>query len=287
MSHVLLATCSALPTGEPGHEALDAAFAVRGVEARWADWTDPAVDWPAASLVAVRSTWDYVVQYAAFLAWARSLDQSRLLNGVDVFDWNHDKSYLAAGLDDAPTVPTRLASTPEEFAAAIDEFGTTVVKPRVSAGGAGVIVVTDPSDDRLGKPVQSHPSYPYVDGPWIAQPLVESIRTRGETSVFVLGGVAISQAEKMPASGEIRVHEEFGGSTRPVPLSDEAAAVAVKAAGAAGRLVGRPLDYARVDLVEWDGALHVSELELIEPGLYLDVVPDNAEAFADLVAARL
>ena len=34
-----------------------------------------------------------------------------------------------------------------------------------------------------------------------------------------------------------------------------------------------------------DGTLAVSELELIEPGLYLDVLPGNAEPFADLVAA--
>ena len=36
-----------------------------------------------------------------------------------------------------------------------------------------------------------------------------------------------------------------------------------------------------------DGTLAVSELELIEPGLYLDVVPDNADAFADLVVGLL
>jgi hypothetical protein len=39
--------------------------------------------------------------------------------------------------------------------------------------------------------------------------------------------------------------------------------------------------------VMWDGHLHVSELELIEPGLYLDVLPANAEPFADLVVSRL
>ena len=31
----------------------------------------------------------------------------------------------------------------------------------------------------------------------------------------------------------------------------------------------------------------VSELELIEPGLYLDVAPDIAGPFADVVADRL
>ena len=36
-----------------------------------------------------------------------------------------------------------------------------------------------------------------------------------------------------------------------------------------------------------DGRLAVGELELIEPGLYLDVLPANAEPFADLVVRRI
>ena len=36
-----------------------------------------------------------------------------------------------------------------------------------------------------------------------------------------------------------------------------------------------------------DGTLAVSELEVTEPGLYLEEIPSNAEAFVDLVAARL
>jgi len=38
---------------------LPEAFAARGVDARWVCWDDPDVDWAAADLVAVRSTWDY------------------------------------------------------------------------------------------------------------------------------------------------------------------------------------------------------------------------------------
>ena len=46
-----------------------------------------------------------------------------------------------------------------------------------------------------------------------------------------------------------------------------------------GRLGGR-LDYARVDLMrDADGGLAVSEVEVTEPGLYLDLLPGNAAAF--------
>ena len=91
---VLIATFDGLPDGEPGFEALDAALKARDIDFAWAIWDDPSVDWAAADLVAVRSTWDYALRPAEFLAWTRSLDQSRLLNGADVFEWNHDKAYL-------------------------------------------------------------------------------------------------------------------------------------------------------------------------------------------------
>ncbi len=83
------------------------------------------------------------------------------------------------------------------------------------------------------------------------------------------------------------MHEEYGGTSRAVALDPEAVALAHAAVAAAEEILGRRLDYARVDLMELDGGLVVSELELIEPGLYLDVVPGVAEAFADLVVGRL
>lgn len=288
MTTVLLATSSGWPDGEPGAPALDAALAARGVDARWVRWDDPEADWAAADLVAVRSTWDYIERHEEFLAWARRVDAvTRLLNGAEVFAWNVDKVYLA-GLGDLPVVPTRPAATVDELAAGVVEFGSTVVKPRVGAGGAGVLVVEDAADPRLGTEVDDHPGLPNGRGPWIVQPLVESVRTEGETSVFVLDGRAVSQVDKLPSGGEIRVHEHFGGASRPVPLRAEAGALALRGIAAAERVLGVSLDYGRVDMMRLaGGALAVSELELTEPGLYLDVLPGNAEPFADLVVARL
>lgn len=289
MPLVLLVTSSNWPEGEPGAPALDAALAARGLESRWVAWDDPAVDWSAADLVAVRSTWDYIERHEEFVAWARRVDGgTRLLNGAEVFAWNVDKAYLTGLGDGLAVVPTRTAATVPELADGVREFGTAVVKPRVGAGGAGVLVVDDPADPRLGTEVQDHPELPPGRGPWVVQPLVESVRTEGETSVFVLAGRAVSQVDKLPSGREIRVHEHFGGASRPVPLRPEAADLALAATAAAQRVVGRSLDYGRVDMMRLaDGTLAVSELEVTEPGLYLDVLPANAEPFADLVAARL
>ena len=271
---VLLATCRHFPDGEPGHAVLDEALAARGLEGRWAQWDDETVDWAAADVVAVRATWDYDSRVGEFLGWASGIGPS-LLNGVEVFRWNTDKRYLldlhAAAL---PVVPTAVADTVLEVRAAARAVGLAVVKPRVGAGGRGLSVVEDPATWEPG---------PDSVGPWIVQPLVESIHHDGESSVFVIGGHPISQIDKLPSTTDIRVHEEFGGSSHPVTLDPQAARLAAEAVAVATELLAAELVYARVDLMRHQGRLVVSEIEVTEPGLYLDVRPQNAEPFADAV----
>ncbi|MBA3783097.1 MAG: hypothetical protein H0X12_14760 [Nocardioides sp.] len=275
MNSVLLATSRDWPAGEPGHETLDKALIARGIDARWAVWDDASVDWVGADLVAVRSTWDYMTRSEEFLAWVHAVEAATpVLNGADVFQWNLDKGYLAR-LGDVPIVPTRLVTSADQIEAAVAEFGEVVVKPRVGAGGIGVTVVR--RGDAIALP----------DVPVLAQPLVTTIHTDGETSVFVMDGEAVSMVNKVPEEGEIRVHEQFGGRTTEVAMSGPESVLAIEALRAAASFTGRPLDYGRVDLLKYDGNWCVSELEVTEPGLYLDVLPANAEVFADLVAARL
>ena len=118
-----------------------------------------------------------------------------------------------------------------------------------------------------------------VRGPWIIQPVVESVRTVGESSVYVLGGVAVAQVDKVPAAGEVRVHELYGGRSVPVPLDPVRAGVAAEAVGAVERRTGAELAYARVDLMAWQDDWVVSELELIEPFLYLSYSEGAVERY--------
>jgi glutathione synthase/RimK-type ligase-like ATP-grasp enzyme len=283
MADVLLATCADLPDGEPGGQLLLDALAERGVAARFAAWDDPEVDWEAARLVMVRSTWDYDGRRDEFLAWCRKVGD-RLVNSVEAIAWNTDKAYLVdLGQTSLPVVPTVAVDEENEIAPAVAAFAPAVVKPRVGAGGRGVVVF----DGEPGGPEGLDESHIHR-GPWVVQPLISSIRTEGETSVFIFGGDVVSQVVKLPAGEEIRVHEEFGGASRPVPVTSEAAQVACEAVAVAEGLLGVPLPYARADLMRLDdGTLALSELEITEPGLYLDVVPANAGSFADLVVDLL
>ncbi len=275
MPQILLVTSRDLPQGEPGGELITAAIAARGIDSSWVAWDDPGVDWSAAGVVAVRSTWDYHRRTAEFLAWAREVEsQTLLLNGSDVFAWNSDKRYLVDL--ELPHVPTAPLDHADGLAALIERWGPVVVKPRVGASGIGVVVASGPDDAaRL------------TGGPWVVQPLVETVRTVGETSVFVFGGRASSQVDKRPGGDEVRVHEEYGGSSVAVPLDPERAALAERAVAWVGERFGRAPAYARIDVMRWQDAWVVSELELIEPGLYLDVDPAPAAPFADLVVGAV
>lgn len=280
MTDVLLATFDAMPDGEPGHEALDAELARRGIDARWARWNDATVDWSATRVVAVRATWDYEWRLAEFLAWADAVEAAgtTLLNGAAVFRWNTDKRYLVELAErGVPVVPSVLVDGPDDVRAVVARFGSAVVKPRVAAGGRGLVVVDDAESW----------DPPAPGGPWLGQPVVETVRTEGETSVFVLDGRAVSQVRKVAAAGEVRVHEQYGGRSTLADLDPDAAAIAVSTVRAVEELLGSRLDYGRVDLMRYDGRLVVSEVEITEPGLYLDVIPGNAVPFADAVQARL
>jgi hypothetical protein len=73
-----------------------------------------------------------------------------------------------------------------------------------------------------------------------------------------------------------------------VALTDEAAALAERAVTTAEEVVGARLPYGRVDMMRMpDGRLVVSEVEVAEPGLYLEELPENAAAFARAVVPLL
>lgn len=265
---MLLATCAALPGGEPGGENLISAFDALGLESEWVRWDDPSIDW-SSGLTCVRATWDYTSRLQEFLAWARRV--SRMLNSADAFEWNTDKSYLlelaASGV---PIVPTIIATSTDQITTMVESSGRSVVmKPATGVGGIGLQVISPGA------------GMPSASGRWVVQPIIESVRTEGELSAFVIGGEVVSAVLKRPAGNELRVHEEYGGHTVITDVTPELAELAKAAVESASHLTNTTLHYARVDALRLkDGTLALGELEITEPGLYLDVLPQNAQAFA-------
>lgn len=272
MPDVHLVSADGLPRIDDDLETPELARTLQelGCDARIVAWTDTSVDWRAAPVTVVRSTWDYTGQRDRFCAWADATAmQTSLWNPAEVLRWNSHKGYLRDLVDaGVAVVPTRhlLAGTSDDpvAVAAAQGWDTALVKPAVSAGAKDTWVL-QPGDDASARDARALAAGADV----LVQPFLPQIATDGEWTVLVIDGEPLLARRKLPKPGDFRVQEHLGGSTAAVPLDDELASVGRAIVDAAMRLTGADLLYARVDLVRIDGALRLMELELVEPFFYL------------------
>ena len=280
-AEVALVTCADERYQEPEvHVAADALRAA-GVSTDVVSW-DEDRDWGVYGLVVVRTPWDYFDRVNDFLDWAARVErESVLVNPADVLRWNSHKGYLAEfTAKSVPTVPTRLVPGPStDVADQIREvpWEEIVVKPAIDGGArhAWRGLRDDPSLSRVAERLTEH-------GDVVVQPFVPAI-VDGERSLVFLGGRFSHAVRKVPKAGDYRSQRHLGGrEVDHQPDSAELQVALAAMAAAPGRLT-----YARVDLVDWEGAPVLIELEVIEPDLFLRDVPERVDRFVEVVRDEL
>lgn len=285
---VALATCADLPRLAPADRQLPAALAARGIAAEPVVWNDPAIEWEDYDAVLLRSTWDYHRDRDAFLAWAETTAaRASLWNPPALVGWSTEKAYLRelaeAGVATIPTAwPHRGEAARLEAIRAARGWAEVVVKPTVALGADRLLRVGVATAE--AGPGQAHLEALLAGGDAMVQPFLDSVVSRGETSLVFFDGELSHALRKRPKRGDFRVQPRWGGSVVAVAPEDAELRLARTALACLG---DAPL-YARVDLVAGsDGEPLLIELELVEPNLYLDAAPGAAERFATAIAARL
>lgn len=289
MPDVLLATCNALPEGDEDGALLLQRLAEIGVRARWVPWTHESTDW-ADTPVVLRSTWDYTLDRARFLAWLDRLEHVH--NPARIVLWNSDKIYLhdldVAGV---PITPTTVAVPGE--AIVIPESREFVVKPSVGAGsrGAGRFTASR-TDDARAHATMLHRAGRTV----LVQPYLDGVDDHGETALIYFDGTfshAICKGAMLAAEVAHPLEESSGlyleeNISAREPSDAERAVGTAALAVVTARFGAAPL-YARVDLLPSAAGPVVVELELTEPSLFLQygIGSDPARAFAIAIAERL
>lgn len=265
---------------QPAFARKAAALTAAGLIVEQRVWTDPG-DLSGFDLILPLFAWGYQRDVAAWYALLGRLEADRLpvANPVPVLRWNSDKAYLgelaARGVAVVPTVEVA-ALDDASLATARDQVGAdeVVVKPAISGGADGTHRIA--AGDAI--PADAFGQRRLV------QPLMPGILTDGEFSLFFFAGKFSHAIVKRPASGDFRVQEQFGGRETGWEANDAAQTLAAAALAAAPA----PPVYARVDMVgDGAGKLHIMELELIEPSLFLHHAPDKGAAFGAAVAASL
>jgi hypothetical protein len=275
MPFVALATCLTLPEPDVDEALLVDALGREGVDARVVAWDGEPSGFGGATLIVLRSTWNYHLYIDAFLAW---VDQhaGRILNPARIVRWNAHKSYLRDLSEEGlPIVPTAWIGRGErcdltEIAAAHD-WSDVVVKPAISASSHATRRLSGPPFDGVFAAELAARTDVMV------QPYLASVDGVGERSIVCIDGRVSHAVRKSP---------RFAGALEQV--SSGAMPIADDERRLAERVLARfdaPLLYARVDVMRDDeGEARLSEVELIEPSLFLAQSPEAARRFAGAIA---
>lgn len=280
MLDVALARSVVLSDEDPDEAPLLGALRERGARAESLSWDDPRARFDGARLTVLRATWGYHRTPDRFATWIREVARrTALLNTADVVLWNMHKRYLLELSErGVPVLPTELVPRRSERAVAAVRaargFGEVVIKPAISAGSRATKRFA--ADEETAAEAHLRELTAHEDA--LVQPYVAEVEQRGERSLVWIDGEITHAFRKSP-----RFQGEEEGVVAVLDTTDDERKVAQRAVAA----VGRPLFYARIDLVTTSAGPMVMELELIEPSLYFEQSAVGLARFADGVIARL
>jgi glutathione synthase/RimK-type ligase-like ATP-grasp enzyme len=254
----------------PSDTILASALAASGWIVRRVDWRQKQ-RWSSYRAVLPRSTWDYKKHPKDFLAWLDEVGaQTRMINSPRTIRWNIDKRYLedlrVKGISCLQSIygaPSRLAQLFEESRSRA--WREIVIKPVISAGGDEMtrLRLDEAPTDSLSA-LQKR--YEHAEA-LVLQPFYETVQSFGELSLILFAGEPSHALHKTAAAGEYRVQEDYKGQTALIEA--------------------RPEVWDQAKAVVLAAGLELSELELIEPSLYLEHKPEAGLNLASLLTERL
>ncbi len=278
---IALVTCAQLPEHDPDESLLLDALRARGVEAAMLAWDDAAARPSAFDLCVLRSTWNYARQPAAFRTWLETAaGATQLMNPLPALRWGFHKGYLLELAERGlPIVPTRVfeqgSSVSLSAVARAEGWDDVVVKPAVSAAS---YMTSRFTADELSGAGQEWLGNVLRDRDAMMQPYMASVEHGGERALIWIDGMATHAIAKQPRFADGRE------SVSPMLPVDAMERVLVD--HALGEFADQLL-YARVDVMaDANGAPLISEVEVLEPSLFLLQSPMALARFADAIVAR-
>ena len=269
-----------LPGGSPDDRLLALALAQNGIETHFAVWDEASIDWAAAPITIVRSTWDFYHAPARWAAWIhRVSDITTLINAPEVLLWSSDKRYLR-DLDSCGVacVPTMVVESPavDSLAGIAGRCGwdDVVVKPTVAASAFGAKRFAEAEFSDAG---EAHLVALLQRGAALVQPYMAAVEFERERSLVYISG-EFTHAYTKPAFSEVS-----DGTMRIIGYSPNT--YELQAAESAIAAIPWSPVYARVDLVVSDTGPLLMELELVEPDLGLRLSDYAMRKFATAISA--
>ena len=263
-------------------ELLKSAFESQGLKVDITYWDNPSYEWQQTKSVLFRTVWDYFERFDEFWEWLEQVKtKTKLINSYELIKWNIDKHYLKdLKNNDIQVVPTYFADRGNNISlqeiANSKDWKHIVIKPAISASAFNTYKITndeiEQKEQLFYELLQTHDM--------LVQPFFPTISELGEASLMVFGGKFTHAILKKAKAGDFRVQDDFGGTVHDYNPTQEEIKFAEKVFQSCTSL---PI-YGRVDIV-WDSNKHIylSELEIIEPELWIRNRPESANKIAEAV----
>ncbi|NWO04156.1 MAG: glutathione synthetase [Alteromonadaceae bacterium] len=276
---IAIATCEQWPKPPKSLRCLSDALTKRGSEVRFAPWQNASA-FKGADLVLPLAAWDYTQNPDDFLNWLSGLHRQGITvrNSPNLIRWNLNKRYLQSlaesGIATVASVHLTHPSS-DDLAQAALQLGadTVVIKP--ACGQSGNDVQRLNVDELAGMRIPGS-----SDHGVLVQPFIHSVESEGEVSVCCMGGRFAHAVRRQTADNEWRANSRYGVSIEPFSPPPHLKKQAERLLASLPEI---PL-YARVDFFfTHQKSFILSELELIEPALFLELYSESVERLADTI----
>lgn len=210
---------------------------------------------PKINNAIIRSCWDYYQYPDKFLSFIKN---NKIQNSYEVVKWNIDKIYLKYFREkDILIVPTSFDNN--------YNWSKIIIKPRISNAGNNVTL---------------HNSHFEIDNTMMAQQFLEGIKD-GELSVVFIKNNLSHCIIKNPDKNQFKVQHLYGGKYKLYKYEKELCSIAEKV----NSLIPYETLYSRIDFIQHENKLYLSEVELIEPWLHFYEYPQAAKKLVDIIVS--
>lgn len=290
MTNITILTCKAYLLPQPGntyvenifteYELLKEALEAKGMTVERTFWDDPNYDWGNTKAVVFRTIWDYFERFDEFWPWLETMkEKTNLINPFSLIEWNIDKHYLKdleeKGIQIVPTYFVDKGKHQSlQKVSEVMGWKDIVIKPAISGAAFHTYKIFEneiSENEVFFKQLVS-------ERDMLVQEYQETITTLGEASLMVFNGKYTHAILKRAKAGDFRVQDDFGGTVHPYTPTKEEIAFAEKVFSVCNPVPA----YGRADII-WDisGNIFLSELEIVEPELWVRNHPASASDFAE------
>ncbi|GER60436.1 ATP-grasp domain-containing protein [Patiriisocius marinus] len=262
------------------YNLLKDALVSKGVSVERTNWDNTDYNFAKTDAIVFRTIWDYFERYEEFSVWLEKVSKlTTVINPLSLIQWNIDKHYLADLSDKGVSVMESVFINTGEHqslnAICLKKgWDDIVIKPAISGAAMHTykIMASEISkNEALFRKLVD-------ERDMLVQEFQPTIMTKGETSLMIFNGKFTHAILKRTKEGEFRVQDDFGGTVHAYePNSNE-----IELAEKAFAVCDPKPAYGRADIV-WDteGNPMISELEIIEPELWVRTYPNSAFDFAE------